>query len=322
MAEALYAGATAFAVALVIGPTAIRALTRLKFGQTVRDDGPKSHLSKQGTPTMGGVLIIFALALGTGIFAPGFELVAWALFLTLSYGLIGMLDDFIIIVRRRSLGLKARYKLIAQIIIATVVALYAYVSPHISSTIIVPWGDGLIDLGPLFVPIAVFLIVGASNAVNLTDGLDGLAAGMSAIAAGAFGLIVYQAGHVDLAVFAASVVGACIGFSWFNSHPAQVFMGDTGSLALGGALASLAILSKTMFFLIPIGAVFGAETLSVMIQVISFKLRKKRVFRMAPIHHHFELAGWKETKVVIRFLIIGMFLGLAGVALYSYAARL
>lgn len=322
MAETIYAGAVAFVVALLIGPFSIRLLTRLKFGQMVRSDGPKSHLQKQGTPTMGGVIIIAALTAGTVLFVPSFTLVAWALLLTLGFGLVGMVDDLIIVVKKRSLGLKARHKLAAQVVLATVVALYAYVDPNIGSEVIVPWGRGLIDLGPSFVPFAVIVIMGSSNGVNLTDGLDGLAAGTTAIAALAFGAMMYMAGHVDLAVFSIAVAGACMGFSWFNAHPAQVFMGDTGSLALGGALGAVAVLSKTEFLLLIVGGIFVAETLSVIVQVTSFKLRGKRVFRMAPLHHHFELLGWEETKVVVRFWLIGLILAAIGVAMYSAAGRI
>jgi phospho-N-acetylmuramoyl-pentapeptide-transferase len=250
------------------------------------------------------------------LFAPGFTNVAWALLITLGYGLIGLLDDFIIVVTKRSTGLKARHKLIGQTLLALAISLYVFVDPKLGSEVVVPWGSGLLDLGWLFVPIAVVASVAMSNAVNLTDGLDGLAAGTTGIAAVAFAIMTYMAGYTDLAVFAAALAGACLGFSWFNAHPAQVFMGDTGALALGGALAGIALLSKTMFFLPIVGGIFVAETLSDVIQVTSYKLTRRRVFKMAPLHHHFELSGWKETKIVIRFWIIAIILAVAGVGLY------
>ena len=241
----------------------------------------------------------------------------WVVFITLAYGGIGFLDDLLIIIRKKSLGLKARHKLLAQVLFAGLLGIYV-VHAGVMESILVPFSDLSI---PMVQPIIVFLTVlfitvGASNAVNLTDGLDGLAAGNTVIAAAAMGILAIQTGQSQLGIFSFAVAGACIGFAWFNSPPAQVFMGDTGSLALGAALAGVALLSKTPLYLGIIGGVFVAETLSVMIQVAAFRLTGRRVFRMSHLHHHFELGGWMESKVVFRFWIAGILLAILGVAGY------
>jgi phospho-N-acetylmuramoyl-pentapeptide-transferase len=308
----IYAAALSFIIGLILGPPSIAFLRRLKFGQQVRSDGPKEHLKKKGTPTMGGIIILASLLISTMVFVKDLEYVAWAIFVTLGCGLIGLLDDFLKIVIKRSLGLKARYKLLGQILIAGLLALFATIDPQLGTKIAIPFTSIWIELGWLYPIFAILLVVGFSNAVNLTDGLDGLAAGTAGIAAGFFAIISASMGQIDIAIFCAALLGACLGFSWFNAHPAQVFMGDTGSLALGGALASVAILLKRELFLVIIGGVFVLEALSVMIQVTFFKTTGKRVFRMSPIHHHFELGGMDETKIVTRFWIAGIILGTLG----------
>jgi phospho-N-acetylmuramoyl-pentapeptide-transferase len=307
-----------FLVSLLVGPFVIGSLKRLKLGQHVQQELPKEFRAKQGTPIMGGLIMLIALTIGSLAFAGRSHLVAWALFITLGNGLIGLIDDYLIVARGKSLGLKARQKLAAQIILALVLSLYAYNDPNIGSTVIVPWGNRVFDLGPLFVPFtSIIVIVGTSNGVNLTDGMDGLAAGTVGIASVAFLVMMLLGGHMDLSVFAGSLAGACLGFSWFNSHPAQVFMGDTGSLSLGAGIASLAVLTRTEFFLIPIGAIFLTQVIADSIQVSVYKLKKRRVFRMAPLHYHFHLSGMSETKIVFRFWTVGIIFGIIGIALYA-----
>jgi len=315
----LLAGLFSFLTVIVLGPATIRMLHRLKFGQSIREEGPASHLKKAGTPTMGGILILLGIVVGVVAGAGrqwGLPLL-WVVFITLAYGGIGFLDDLLIIIRKKSLGLKARHKLLAQVLFAGLLGIYV-VHAGVMESILVPFSDLSI---PMVQPIIVFLTVlfitvGASNAVNLTDGLDGLAAGNTVIAAAAMGILAIQTGQSQLGIFSFAVAGACVGFAWFNSPPAQVFMGDTGSLALGAALAGVALLSKTPLYLGIIGGVFVAETLSVMIQVAAFRLTGRRVFRMSPLHHHFELGGWMESKVVFRFWIAGILLAILGVAGY------
>jgi phospho-N-acetylmuramoyl-pentapeptide-transferase len=313
----LLAGLVSFITVVVLGPMVIRLLYRMKFGQSIREDGPQTHQKKAGTPTMGGVLILFGLLAGVIAGAGrnwGTQLI-WAFFITLAYGGIGFLDDIIIIHTRRSLGLKARHKLLAQISFGGLLGLYVVQTGALES-LLIPFSSWSL---PMIQPVLTFLFVmlvtvGTSNAVNLTDGLDGLAAGTSFIASVALGVLAIGVGQPQLGVFAFAIAGSCLGFTWFNSPPAQVFMGDTGSLALGAALASIAVLSKTPLYLLVIGGVFVAETLSVMVQVMSFRLTGRRVFRMSPLHHHFELGGWVESKVVFRFWVVGIILALLGVA--------
>lgn len=304
----------AFGIVVFIGPGMIRYLTKLKFGQSVRVDGPRRHLQKAGTPTMGGIMIVIGLVIAALIIGKGSTHLLFAIFITAAYGAIGFLDDLLIILTRRSLGLKARQKLFGQMFIAVLVALYALSRSDIGTTVLIPFTEMSVEL-----PVAVYVILvlgvmlGTTNAVNLTDGLDGLAAGSVTIAAASYGVIAYLLGNVDLAVFAGSLAGTCLGFVWFNAHPAAVFMGDTGALALGAALGILAILTRTPFHLAIVGGLFVIETLSDIIQVVYFRLTKgKRFFKMAPLHHHFELVGWEEPKIVARFWLIGLFFALVG----------
>lgn len=313
----LFAGLASFVTVVILGPMVIRALHRLKFGQSVRQDGPQSHQKKAGTPTMGGILIFFGIIAGliAGVGRHWDVPLIWAFFITLAYGGIGFLDDLIIILTKRSLGLKARHKLLAQVVFAGLFGLYV-VQTGALETLLIPFSPLSV---PMIQPVitflfVIFVVVGASNAVNLTDGLDGLAAGTSVLAFIALAIMALTMGQSHLAVLGFAIAGACLGFVWFNSPPAQVFMGDTGSLALGAALASIAILSRTPLYLLVVGGVFVAETFSVIIQVTAFRLTGRRVFRMSPLHHHFELGGWVESKVVFRFWIVGILLAILGLA--------
>jgi phospho-N-acetylmuramoyl-pentapeptide-transferase len=300
-------------LAVIMGPLFIPLLRRLKFGQQIRDDGPQGHLKKAGTPTMGGTIILLALAFTVLKFGDRTLALFLVMFVTLGYGLIGFLDDYIKVVMRRSLGLTAKQKIVGQLLIA-IIFFVLLMQNGFSTEVSFPGLSWSIDLGWWYLPFLIIIMVGASNAVNLTDGLDGLLAGTGAIAFGAYTMIAMKLSQADLAIFSAAMVGAVLGFLVFNAHPAKVFMGDTGSLAMGGALAALAVLTKTEMLLVVIGGVFVLETLSVMLQVISFKTRGKRIFRMSPIHHHFELSGWSEWRVVVTFWLAGMIF--AGAGLY------
>jgi phospho-N-acetylmuramoyl-pentapeptide-transferase len=308
----LFAIAAAFLIAVLLGPLFIPILRRLKFGQSIREEGPKSHQKKAGTPTMGGTIIVLALLFTVLKFANASLEVYLLMFLTLGYGLIGFLDDFIKISFKRNLGLTAKQKMFGQLVIA-VVLYYVLIQYKFDTSIYIPGTTWGIDLGIFYLPFLMIVTVGSSNAVNLTDGLDGLLAGTSAIAFSGYAVIAWMSSQMNIAIFCAAVVGAVLGFLVFNAHPAKVFMGDTGSLALGGALAGVAILTKTEILLVIIGGVFVLETLSVMIQVVSFKTRGKRVFRMSPLHHHFELGGWSEWRVVVTFWILGLIFASAAV---------
>ncbi|NLY90766.1 MAG: phospho-N-acetylmuramoyl-pentapeptide-transferase [Firmicutes bacterium] len=316
----ILAGTTAFLFIILFGPSIIRLLTKLKLGQTVRTDGPKTHQKKSGTPTMGGVLILFGITAGTlaGLGSHWSNNLRWTLFLTLGYGALGFLDDLLNIIYHRSLGLKARYKLLGQVFFAGLFGLYV-VQSGVMETLKIPYfSTHLAFINPVLTFLfVVFTLVAMSNAVNLTDGLDGLAGGTTLIAGLAMGILALLQGETALATFAAAIVGACLGFVWFNAPPAQVFMGDTGALALGGALGAIGILSRTALFLPIIGGIFVAENLSVILQVLSFKATGKRILRMAPLHHHYELGGLSESKVVIRFWIVGILLALLGLAGYK-----
>lgn len=299
----------AFVITAILGPVVIPVLHRIKAGQSIREEGPEAHKVKAGTPTMGGIMIIAAVILtcvsmGHGINADmGILLLSFVL-----CGLIGFCDDFVKVVKKRNLGLTALQKLIFQIVIAVVIAVYqTKVSIYGTSVYIPIWRDYL-DLGWFYIPFVVFVLVAMVNAVNLTDGLDGLAGGCTAIVALFFALIGNSIGATSPAVFSAALAGACLGFLIFNHYPARVFMGDTGSLALGGALAVAAIMMNIEMILPLAGGIFVAEVVSVIIQVAVFKRTKKRVFRMAPLHHHFELGGWKETKVVLVFWSVTLLL--------------
>lgn len=307
MQNVFFAAVTALIIALAAGPMVIPAMRRLKFGQSIRQEGPERHYAKSGTPTMGGIIILAALTIATIVFAGTNPEIWLCLFITLGHGLIGFLDDFIKVALKRSLGLRAREKLIGQILMSVALAYYVSEVLGLGTDIWLPF-TGTYELGPLYYILIFFVLVGATNAVNLTDGLDGLAAGTTTVAALAYVVISLMVQKESLAVFAAALAGACAGFLKYNSYPAKIFMGDTGSLALGGALATVAVLTKTELMLVVVGGVFVAEALSVIIQVISFKTTGKRVFRMSPIHHHFELSGWAETKVVKTFWLAGALL--------------
>ena len=306
--------AAIFAAGLVLctGPLLIPELHKLKFGQSIREEGPKSHQAKSGTPTMGGIMIILAIVIATVAAAPLTPAVLLALFITLGHFVLGFLDDYIKVVKKRNLGLKAKQKMLGQILIAIVTMIVGTRVLGIDTTIWIPIADINLDIGVGYYFLVLFVLVGTSNAVNLTDGLDGLASGTVAIASGAYALVCYMTGHFDLAIFCVAMMMACLAFLRFNAHPAKVFMGDTGSLALGGAIAAVGILTHTEILLALIGFVFVCEALSVIIQVISFKTTGKRVFRMSPIHHHFELGGWKETKVVFVFWMVGLVASVVG----------
>lgn len=328
--RAAYATVTALLIAFVIGPWFIRFLQRRNVRAQVREDTPETHAAKKGTPTMGGLLILAA------VFIPALlwcnlanRYVQIALITTAWMGLIGFVDDYLGVVKKRRKGLVGRYKLIGQITYGLALGLYLYFNPLVEDAgtlTAIPFMKGLfINFGPFYIILVMLVVTGTSNAVNLTDGVDGLAIGLGAFCFLAFAGLSYLSGHRvfseylnilyldgsgELAIYCMAVVGASLGFLWYNAHPAQVFMGDTGSLALGGALGVVAVLIKRELLLFVVGGVFVAEALSVIIQVASFKIRKKRVFRMAPIHHHFELSGWSESKIVVRFWIVAMLLTL------------
>lgn len=312
MDKILLAAIFAAGLVLCIGPLLIPELHKLKFGQSIREEGPKSHQAKSGTPTMGGIMIILAIVVATVAAAPLTPAVLLALFITLGHFVLGFLDDYIKVVKKRNLGLKAKQKMLGQILIAIVTMIVGTRVLGIDTTIWIPIADVNVDIGVGYYFLVLFVLVGTSNAVNLTDGLDGLASGTVAIASGAYALVCYMTGHYDLAIFSVAMMMACLAFLRFNAHPAKVFMGDTGSLALGGAVAAVGILTHTEILLAVIGFVFVCEALSVIIQVISFKTTGKRVFRMSPIHHHFELGGWKETKVVFVFWMVGLVASVVG----------
>lgn len=298
----------ALAVSLALGPVTLPLLRRLKFGQSIREEGPKSHQAKSGTPTMGGIMILIAVTVASLIFVGASREVWLALFIMLGHGVIGFIDDFIKVVLKRNLGLKARQKLLGQILMAVALVYISITYMGGDTNLWIPVVDQTIDCGIFYYILIFFVLVGTTNAVNLTDGLDGLASGTMAVAALAYTLICLIFGQYELAAFCMAVVGGVLGFLKYNAHPAKVFMGDTGSLALGGALAAVAVLTKTELLLIIVGGVFVVEALSVIIQVASFKTTGKRVFLMSPIHHHFELKGWSEKKVVTVFWLCGALL--------------
>ncbi len=327
----IYAIVTALLMSFLIGPKVTEILRGLQVGQMIRADGPESHQHKSGTPTMGGLLILIAILVSTLLWADMTNGYIWlVLFATTGFGLIGFWDDYLKCVRKDPKGLLARYKFGLQITIALITALGLYSSSAYSTVLSVPFfKDIQPDLGILYIPFAILVIVGASNAVNLTDGLDGLAIGPIMVTAVAYMIVAYVTGHSnfsdyllipnikgagELAVFCGAILGASLGFLWFNTYPATIFMGDIGSLPLGGALGTVAVITKHELLLALVGGIFVVEALSVIFQVASFKSRGKRVFLMAPIHHHFELKGWKEPKIVVRFWIIAIILGLVGLS--------
>jgi phospho-N-acetylmuramoyl-pentapeptide-transferase len=335
--RAASAAILALVLSLIIGPWLIRKLRELQIGEEVRADGPQTHLSKRGTPSMGGLLILVSTLIPTLLLAKVGETCIWVVMIvTLWLGLLGLLDDYLKIVKKMPKGLIGRYKLVGQVIIGLFVGLVAYYLPAVASersaTTIPFLKDFELEFGFFYIFIVAFVITAMSNGSNLTDGLDGLLIGLSAVAALSFGLIAYVTGRVDfsdylniiylpeageLAVFCAALFGASMGFLWYNAYPAQVFMGDTGALALGGAIGAVAVLVKKELLLLLICAIFVIESLSVIIQVAYFKRTGKRVFRMAPIHHHFELSGWAEPKVVVRFWIVAIMLALLTLATFK-----
>ncbi len=304
-ARVLLAAIVGLFIVLAIAPFFIPLLRRLKFGQEVRDDGPRTHLKKQGTATMGGVMIILAAGISGFVFA----IDLWKmllLFLTmLGCGVLGLWDDFLIVVLRRPLGLRARAKVFGQVLVGVFLAWSVYLL-DMGTTIDIPFLALDIEAGFLYYVFVVVILISATNAVNLTDGLDGLASGLMVVSCAAYVLIAWKTGDQTAAIFAAAVGGSCLGFLRYNYHPAKIFMGDTGSLALGGVLAALAVITGTELILFLLGGVFVLEVLSVIIQVVSFKLTGKRIFKMSPLHHHFELLGWSEVKVVHIFWLIGI----------------
>lgn len=303
-----------FFITLILGPIIIPMLKRLKVGQSIREEGPKSHLKKNGTPTMGGIIIFIALVITlvtSGMLNKDMYVL---LFATFGFGLIGFVDDYIKVVKRRNLGLKAYQKLIGQIVLAIILAIYQCSTSVLGTKLIVPFlSNQYIDLGILYIPFIVFVVVGTVNSVNLTDGLDGLASGVTLIVLSFFGIVALTWGMSSISIFSTALAGACLGFLIHNAHPAKVFMGDTGSLGLGGAVSAIAILLNIPLIIPIVGGIYFIEALSVIIQVISFKITGKRVFLMAPLHHHFEQKGWKETKVVAVFWTITVILCLIGI---------
>ena len=331
--RAILSTLTALLIAIIIGPKMIRWLQRMQIGQTVRTDGPESHLSKSGTPTMGGLLILAAIVISVLLWADLTNTyVLVTLFVVVTSGIIGFVDDYRKVVRKDSKGLIARWKYFWQSVIALCVAFYLYSSAQTmeETALLVPFfKEVLPQLGILYIAIVYFALVGTSNAVNLTDGLDGLAIVPTILVAGAFAIFAYVTGNAnfsgylniphipltsELVIVCTAIVGAGLGFLWFNTYPAMVFMGDVGSLALGGTLGVLAVLVRQEIVLIIMGGVFVMETVSVIMQVGSYKLRGQRIFRMAPIHHHYELKGWPEPRVIVRFWIISLILVLIGLA--------
>lgn len=331
--RAILAALTALVIALVLGPIIIRRLALAQIGQVVRQDGPKSHLSKSGTPTMGGVLILAAIAITTLLWSNLSNPYVWiVLTVTMSFGIIGWVDDYRKLIKKNPRGLPGKWKYFWQSVCGLLAAVFLYYVSHTpqETSLLIPFFKNMaIPLGMFYIIFVYFVIVGTSNAVNLTDGLDGLAILPIVLIAGALGIFAYITGHMmfadyltlpyipgvgEIAVFCGAIVGSGLGFLWFNAYPAQIFMGDVGALSLGAALGIIAVLVRQELVLFIMGGVFVVETVSVMLQVGSFKLRGKRIFKMAPIHHHFELLGWPEPRVIVRFWIITVILVLFGLA--------
>ena len=316
MGRVLFGGTAALLICIFLSPKFIEFLRKREFGQQIREDGPQGHHQKAGTPTMGGIIVFLAVAVPYLILTD-YEWRSLGVFgVALACALLGFADDYTKLVRRRSLGLRARTKLGITIAISLGLWFVTVHEAHIPPYLELNFVDYHVDLGPLF-PLLIYLVVaGTTSAVNLTDGLDGLAAGCAAIVLLAYIGITFLAGDYDMAMLAGCLGGACIGFLWFNAFPATIFMGDTGSLGLGGAIAGLAIMTKTEVLLILLGGIFVFEALSVVIQVISFQMTRRRVFLMAPVHHHFELKGWSETKIILRFWIVASICGAIGFTIY------
>jgi phospho-N-acetylmuramoyl-pentapeptide-transferase len=321
LGRALIAGTASMLLCLFLSPKFIEFLRGREFGQNIREEGPQGHQTKAGTPTMGGIIILLAFAVPFLILSSRSWQAIGVFGVSAACALLGFADDYTKIVKRRSLGLRARTKLIVTIVISLALWWVATQKVHLGPTVRLLPVDVNIDLGPLY-PVLIYLVVaGTTSAVNLTDGLDGLAAGCAAIVLLAYIGITFISGERDLTFLAACLVGACIGFLWFNSFPASIFMGDTGSLGLGGAIAGLAIMTNTEVLLILLGGIFVIEALSVLIQVFSFQTFRKRVFLMAPIHHHFELQAWSETKIILRFWIVAAACGAIGFTVYQLSIR-
>lgn len=324
----IYASLTAFLICFFMGPWVIRKLSNMQVGQYVRDDGPQTHLQKAGTPTMGGTLILFSIVVSTLLWANLTDYFVWiVLLVTIGFGGIGFIDDYLMQIKKQSKGLTVRNKLLLQAILAMIIGTLVYISPDFSTRITIPFFKHISpDFGWGYILFAALVIIGTSNAVNITDGLDGLAIGPFIVASVTYMVFAYVAGHVkianylqinyiagsgEVAVFCGAMAGAGLGFLWFNAYPAQIFMGDVGSLALGAAIGTVAVITKQEILLILVGGLFVIETLSVIFQVGFFKMTSgRRIFRMAPLHHHFELKGWPEPKVIVRFWIISIALAL------------
>jgi phospho-N-acetylmuramoyl-pentapeptide-transferase len=321
MGRIVIGGTAALLLCIFLSPKFIEFLREREFGQHIREDGPEGHHQKAGTPTMGGVLIVLGFSVpfliltnydwrSVGVFAAAFFC-----------ALLGFADDYTKLMRRRSLGLRARTKLVLTVAISLVLWYIAEKQAHLAPTLRFRFVDYQIDLGPFYPVLIYFVVAGTTSAVNLTDGLDGLAAGCAAIVLLAYVGITFITGELDLSMAAGCLVGACIGFLWFNAFPATIFMGDTGSLGLGGAIAGLAVMTKTELLLVLLGGIFVIEALSVLLQVVSFQTTRKRIFLMAPIHHHFELRAWSETKIILRFWIVAAICCAIGFTLYRQNIR-
>ncbi len=309
----------AFAIAIILGPIVIPLLQKFKFGQVIRNDGPQSHLSKHGTPVMGGILIIVSVAAATLIMIKEFNINTFMAFVSLiGFGLIGFIDDVLIIKKKKSTGLRAWQKLLMQIILSVVIGVYTY--KYIGTEILIPFTDIQWNIGFWIIPLVTFVLVGMSNSVNLTDGLDGLSSSVSLIFFAAF-MIIFASGIVsvdsNMIVLTGALAGGCLGFIFFNRYPARIFMGDTGSLALGGMVGFLSVISKTILWLPIIGIMFVLSSVSVIIQVVSFKTTGKRVFKMAPLHHHFEQKGYHETTIVAMYIIITLVFSMIGIIAFK-----
>ena len=312
--ELTFTAMIGFLIVIILGPIFIPMLARFKFGQTVRDEGPQSHLAKNGTPTMGGVMMIVAILITGLTRATISKGLIVGLICIVGFGFVGFLDDFIKIKMKRSLGLKAYQKIILQFALALYIAYYQYSASPSATQLVIPFTNHIINLGIWYIPFMMIFIIGTVNAVNSTDGLDGLASGVTLIVSCFFVLFAVSISNSDVAILAAATAGACLGFLGFNSYPAKVFMGDTGSMALGGAVVAFATLTNSPLIIIIVGFIYLAEALSVMIQVTYFKLTNgKRIFKMAPLHHHFEQCGWPETRVVFVFWIVTVVLCWIGV---------
>ena len=312
--ELTFTAMIGFLIVIILGPIFIPMLARFKFGQTVRDEGPQSHLAKNGTPTMGGVMMIVAILITGLTRAKISQGLIVGLICIVGFGFVGFLDDFIKIKMKRSLGLKAYQKIILQFALALYIAYYQYSASPSATQLVIPFTNHIINLGIWYIPFMMIFIIGTVNAVNLTDGLDGLASGVTLIVSCFFVLFAVSISNSDVAILAAATAGACLGFLGFNAYPAKVFMGDTGSMALGGAVVAFATLTNSPLLIVIVGFIYLAEALSVMIQVTYFKLTNgKRIFKMAPLHHHFEQCGWPETRVVFIFWIATVVLFWIGV---------